>query len=404
MPFEPQPNTLKTPSTILDEATLASLPPLSRRLKKGLRFLILRAAIKDPSWEEIKSMSKSIKLFVVLSNRSVSDKLILLHGPNGSAKSSTVEALARGLHLYSQLEEGAVYTFNWIFPTDRSSTPQGGAEATSIGFGASRQENGSSAESYALLDESKISCKITSEFRDNPLYLLPLPQREELLRRWMAKSQNKDEADVHLPSHILMAGLSKKNQLIFENLLAAYNGDLSKTLRHVQVERFFYSKQYRVGVATVEPQLAIDAREQQLTMDKNLSNLPSILQNIRFHEASGPLVEANRGLLEYSDMLKRPVDAYKYLLSTVEKSSLTLPSSTAHLDIVFFATTNDKHFDAFKALPDFPSFRSRFELVTVPYLLRASLEEQIYCRDLDIIRNPRKLLPMFCRAWRAGLS
>jgi len=65
-------------------------------------------------------------------------------------------------------------------------------------------------------------------------------------------------------------------------------------------------------------------------------------------------------------MLKRPLEAYKYLLSTVEKGTLNLPSATANLDTVFFATTNEKHLDSFKTLPDFASFKSRFELVTVP--------------------------------------
>jgi len=159
-----------------------------------------------------------------------------------------------------------------------------------------------------------------------------------------------------------------------ENLLNAYEGDLSKMLRHVQVERFFYSKQYRVGISSIEPQMSIDARERQLTMDKNISNLPTILHNIRFHETEGELIEANRGLLEFSDLLKRPVETFKYLLSTVESAMVNLPTSTANLDIVFFGTTNEQHLDAFKSIPDFSSFRSRFELLTTPYLLKPKLE------------------------------
>ncbi|HTO96743.1 MAG TPA: serine protein kinase PrkA, partial [Myxococcales bacterium] len=46
-------------------------------------------------------------------------KLILLHGPNGSAKSSIVGALQRALEDYSRKDEGAVYRFNWIFPNER---------------------------------------------------------------------------------------------------------------------------------------------------------------------------------------------------------------------------------------------------------------------------------------------
>jgi serine protein kinase len=223
--------------------------------------------------------------------------------------------------------------------------------------------------------------------------LIPLATRNIWLKQWISHVNDINIEDVELPIHTSLPGLSKRNQLIFENLLSAYDGDIAKVLSHVQVERFYYSKQYRVGVGTVEPQMSIDAVERQLTMDRNIGNLPPVLHNISFHEASGPLVEANRGILEFSDMLKRPIEAFKYLLSTVEKGTLNLPSSTANLDIVFFATTNEKHLDAFKTIPDFASFRSRFELITAPYLLRPSLEEKIYKHDIKAISEAKPVAP-----------
>ncbi len=41
-------------------------------------------------------------------------KLILLHGPNGSAKSSFISCIMRAMEAYSALPEGAQYTFNWV--------------------------------------------------------------------------------------------------------------------------------------------------------------------------------------------------------------------------------------------------------------------------------------------------
>ncbi|RZA27239.1 MAG: hypothetical protein EOP10_00775, partial [Proteobacteria bacterium] len=323
-----------------------------------------------------------------------SNKLLMMHGPNGSAKTSIVESIAHAMQKYSETDDGAVYRFNWIFPTDKSLTAKAAGSHGPIGFvGESAGYSALKEESFAFLDEAKIASKIPSEYKENPVYLIPLPHRETLLRKWLAAEQGIAEADVEIPQNLMMAGLSKRNQLIFENLLAAYDGDLGKVLRHVQVERFYYSKQYRVGVSTVEPQMAIDAYEKQLTMDKNIANLPPVLHNISFHEAEGPLIEANRGILEFSDMLKRPIEAFKYLLSTVEKGTANLPSSTAPLDIVFFATTNEKHLDAFKTIPDFASFRSRFELLTAPYLLRPSLEAQIYDQDVKSLRKNKAIAP-----------
>jgi predicted Ser/Thr protein kinase len=47
------------------------------------------------------------------------NKLILLHGPNGSAKSSIVDALKRGMEIYSHRPEGAAYRLNWVFPSEK---------------------------------------------------------------------------------------------------------------------------------------------------------------------------------------------------------------------------------------------------------------------------------------------
>ena len=320
------------------------------------------------------------------------NKLVVLHGPNGSAKSSIIESLAYAMTRYSETDDGSAYRFNWIFPTDKSLSAKSMGISGPIGFTPEIAESADTS-SFAYLPENKIASKIHSEFKENPIFLLPMPERATWLRKWRAAELGVGPEEVELPPHILLPGLSKRNQLIFENLLAAYEGDLAKVLRHVQVERFYYSKQYRIGVGTVEPQMSIDAHEKQLTMDRNIANLPPVLHNINFHEVGGPLIEANRGLLEFSDMLKRPIEAYKYLLSTIEKSTLNLPSSTANLDIVFFATTNEKHLDAFKTIPDFASFKSRIELITAPYLLKASEEVQIYQSDIDAIDKEKPVCP-----------
>ncbi len=323
-----------------------------------------------------------------------SNKLVLLHGPNGTAKTSMIESIMRAMRVYSETDVGAIYKFNWIFPIDKSDQPRAYGESGPLGFGHTR---GSGSErflqSYANLDEHKIAAKVMSEFRENPIYLIPLEQRVTWLKEIIAKKNNTDPKDVELPPHLILSGLSKRNQEILQQLLNAYDGDYSLVYRHVQVERFFFSKQYRIGFSTVEPQMSIDAGEKQLTMDRSIANLPSVLHNISFHEAMGPLVEANRGVLEYSDLLKRPVEAFKYLLTTVEKGTINLSTSMTNLDTVFFATTNEKHLDAFKTMPDFASFRSRFELITAPYLLNARDEAQIYKSDMVILAQSKPIAP-----------
>ena len=50
------------------------------------------------------------------------NRLILVHGPNGSAKSTLVSCLANGAEHYSRLPEGELYRFRWIFPSRTTGT------------------------------------------------------------------------------------------------------------------------------------------------------------------------------------------------------------------------------------------------------------------------------------------
>ncbi|MFI5289451.1 MAG: serine protein kinase PrkA, partial [Polyangia bacterium] len=294
------------------------------------------------------------------------NKLVLLHGPNGSAKSTFVACLARALEHYSTLDEGALYRFNWIFPSQK--LQKGG-----IGFGGAYDGHGgtTAAGTFAYLDDDMIDAKLVDELRDNPLLLIPAKRRRELL-------DEKLPAGFVASDYIRFGDLGHKNKQIFEALLVAYKGDYLKVLRHVQVERFYLSRRYRMGAVTVEPQLAVDAQARQLTMDRSLQALPPALQSLSLFQYSGELVDANRGLIEYSDLLKRPLEAYKYLLGTVEEAKVGVDNTILFLDTFFIGSSNESHLAVFKEVPEFQSFKGRIELVRMPYLLDYKEEQHIY--------------------------
>lgn len=293
------------------------------------------------------------------------NKLILLHGPNGSAKSTFVSCLARALEYYSTLDEGALYRFHWIFPSQKAA--HGG-----IGFGG--QGGGyDHGDTYAYLTDEQIDAKLTDELRDHPLFLIPARRRREILRERLGGRE-----DFVLSDYILYGELGHKNRQIYEALLAKYRGDYLKVLRHVQVERFYIQRRYREGFVTIEPQLHVDARARQVSIDRSLTALPAVLQSVSLREYGGELVDANRGLIEYSDLLKRPLETYKYLLGTVEQARVPVDDAILHLDLVFIASSNESHLAVFKEIPEFQSFKGRFELVRVPYLLDYRVEQKIY--------------------------
>lgn len=346
---------------------------------RGPRGEVTRFNLFDCSWDGGKDCLRGQEevqgsIYRLVSNfarEGRTNRLILLHGPNGSAKSTVVACIERAMEHYSHLEEGALYRFNWVFPVQNVS--KGG-----IGFGG--RDGVADAESYAYLDEDLIEAKISDELRDHPLLLLPRDKRRELLTTHLAS----EIAGGFRPARTLVDGdLSHRNRQIFEALLAAYHGDFGRVLRHVQVERFFISRRYRQSVATVEPQIAADVRTRQLSVDRSLASLPSALQTVSLFEMQGELVDANRGMLDFEDLLKRPFESWKYLLGVVENGTTSLDFGTLEVDTVFFATSNESFLAAFKEVPEFQSFKGRMELVRAPYLLDVRVEKQIYDEHVE---------------------
>ncbi|MGE4234053.1 MAG: serine protein kinase PrkA [Bacteriovoracia bacterium] len=309
------------------------------------------------------------------SKEGVNNKLILLHGPNGSAKSSLVQCLIRGMENYSELPQGALYRFNWIFPVDRITKG-------TLGLGAGYTGTKTTLDTFAMLNDEDVAAKIRCDLKDHPLLLIPKTARADFLPKSGSTSD-----------YLVSGSPCYKCKQIFDSLLTAYKGDLKKVLMHVQVERFYISKRYRSGVVTIEPQMHVDAHSRQVTMDQSLAHLPASLQSLSLHELSGDLVDGNRGLVEYADLLKRPVDTFKYLLTACESGSVNIGSSIAYLDSVLIGSTNELQMDAFKEFPDFMSFKARIELIRVPYLLEVSEEKKIYDITIDKISGSKHVAP-----------
>src|SRR3954451_8475249 len=162
---------------------------------------------------------------------------------------------------------------------------------------------------------------------------------------------------------------------------------------HIQVERMYFARRYRKGLVTIEPQMHVDAQYHQLTYNKSIGSLPASLQSLNLFSLTGDLVDGNRGIVEYSDLLKRPVDTFKYLLSACETGAVNVGNSIAYLDTVMIGSTNEVQLDAFKEFPDFTSFKARIELIRVPYLLSAQDESQIYAPQLEQIRIQKHVAP-----------
>jgi predicted Ser/Thr protein kinase len=307
------------------------------------------------------------------------NRLLLLHGPNGSAKSTFVACLMRGLEAYSDTDDGALYRFSWIFPRAR--------EGGGIGFTTESDELGQ-AESFAHMPEDRIIAKLQSSVREHPLLLLPRDVRQQLI----AGAYEAAELSEAAPDWVWTGQLGRKNQQIFQALLTAYRGDLERVLAHIQVERFYISRRYRVGAVTIGPQMSVDASERQITAGRSIESLPASLSALTLFEPYGELVDASGGIVEFSDLLKRPLEAWKYLLLAIENGEVSLQMSNLPINAVMVASSNELHLSAFRQHPEYNSFRGRIVRIRMSYLLDVQREREIY--DGQIIPQiPKHVAP-----------
>ncbi len=301
------------------------------------------------------------------------NRLIVIHGPNGSAKSTLVKSLFNGLDYYSRLPEGAIYRYRWVFPTRKTGSG-------TIGFGARlRRDN---IESFAHLEDDQIDSTLECEVRDHPLLLLPSDMRMAIIEDALAKAGKKE---FQVPDHFVEPSLCHRCKQVAEALTRTHVGDIRKMLAHVQVEKWEMSRRYRRGIMLVGPQMSSDASQRQITSDRSLGALPTDLQNMTLFETYGPLVDGSGGIVEFEDMLKRPLDAFKYLLGTIESGEVSLGQAILKSNCVLIATTNDDMLEAFRDHHEYPSFRDRLNTIPVPYITQISTERQIY--ELQLVPN-----------------
>ncbi|MCG3133132.1 MAG: hypothetical protein HMLKMBBP_00225 [Planctomycetes bacterium] len=293
------------------------------------------------------------------------DRMIVLSGPNGSGKSSLIELLQRGLEEYSHAPEGAAYALRWIFPKEHP-------EGASLGFGGKRRADGDG--SFASLPPDEIAGRLVCEMRDNPLFVIPDSEREAMLAAALARNPARRAESYRA---FLTGNLCPKCKTVYEGLLASAQGDWRQVVRHVQAERVFVSRRFRVGAVVVQPQGTVDAALQPIA-GGGAQGLPRFLSGTPLFEVIGDLPDANRGLLEFSDFLKRSLELGKYLLQTTERGFVTVGNQLLEIDAVFMATVNERHLEAFRQSPEFASFQGRMHFVRVPYLREFGKELRIY--------------------------
>lgn len=223
-------------------------------------------------------------------------RVILLHGPVGSAKSTICRMLKKGLEAYSRSDAGALYTFEWV------------------------DEKG---ELDGLLGKSVRH--FVSPMHEEPLLLFP-----EELRAQVCDEINRGQDGEY---RIKIEGeLSPPSRYIFKNLMDRYNGDLMRVLGHIRVKRLFLSEADRIGIGTFQPKDEKNQDSTELTGDINYRKIAEYGSDSdpRAFNFDGEFNVANRGMIEFVEVLKLDV-AFLYDLLGASQEHRVKPKKFAQI-------------------------------------------------------------------------
>ncbi len=273
-------------------------------------------------------------------------RVLLLHGPVGSAKSTIVRLLKRGLERYSRTEEGALYTYYWKLPV-------------------------------FLRSEADQSDRLDCPMHEEPLHLIPREIREDVF------SQLTEGKDYKIPD---TGDLCPLCRFIFNKLNIHYGGDWEKVIQHVVVRRLVLSEEDRVGIGTFQPKDEKNQDSTELTGDINYRKLAEYGTDSdpRAFSFDGEFNIANRGIIEFIEMLKLDVAFLYDLLGASQEHQIKpkkFPATT--IDEVIIGHTNAPEFKRLANNEYMEALRDRTVRIDIPYITRVSDEVKIYQKDFN---------------------
>lgn len=302
------------------------------------------------------------------------DRAIAFFGPHGSGKSMIPKTIMEGLENFSKQDEGALWTYAFVFPDGQRVNPQSPEEAQKWMKTVSQQAT--------LHEPEKIAAQLMANLNLNPIFILPPKQRIAFIQK--LKQEQKLEPDFNV-DYYLKSNLEGYGQKILNQLHRLYENDpkhFSKALEHVQVERFHLSGQEFRGLVEVPAARNPDAVLRE-TPASGSRNLPAIVQNIGNRTLDGLMPKAHRGIF-YLDDFGRSGAPQDHLLMPVETGEVTLqeayggPGITKEkLDFIPMLSVNPEVIERARQNGTFEALEQRMLFVPVPWERRYQVEKQI---------------------------
>jgi len=280
----------------------------------------------------------------------IEKRVLLLHGPVGSSKSTIARLLKKGLERYSAQDEGALYSVGWV---DLE-------QPTSVHW-----------------------CPMNEE----PLHLIPTRFRTDV-----AASLNQGRVQGEMQAKI-KGELCPFCRYVYNERLKHYNGDWTRVVQDVRVKRLILSEKDRIGIGTFQPKDEKNQDSTELTGDINYRKIAEYGSDSdpRAFNFDGEFNIANRGIVEFVEVLKLDV-AFLYDLLGASQEHKVKPKKFAQTDIdeVILGHTNEPEYRRLQNNEFMEALRDRTVKIDVPYVTTLANEIHIYEKDYNKEKVPGK--------------
>ncbi|USB32428.1 PrkA family serine protein kinase [Paenibacillus sp. YPG26] len=159
--------------------------------------------------------------------------------------------------------------------------------------------------------------------------------------------------------------------------------EYDNNIEHVRVTRLEISEDARVGIGTFSPS---DPKSQDIADLTGSIDFSTITEygsesDPRAYRFDGELNKANRGLMEFQEMLKCDEKFLWNLLSLTQEGNFKAGRfALISADELIVAHTNETEYKAFIANKKNEALQSRMIVMPIPYNLKVSQEEKIYSK------------------------
>ncbi|KAB7704891.1 protein prkA [Bacillus aerolatus] len=239
-------------------------------------------------------------------------------------------------------------------------------------------------EAYSRTDRGAVYAIKGCPMHEDPLHLIPAHLRADFYQEYGIRIEG---------------NLSPLNTM---RLQEEFGGRIEDVL----VERIFFSEDKRVGIGTFSPS---DPKSQDIADLTGSIDFSTIAEygsesDPRAYRFDGELNKANRGLMEFQEMLKCDEKFLWHLLSLTQEGNFKAGRfALISADELIVAHTNETEYRSFISNKKNEALHSRIIVMPIPYNLKLSEEEKIYEKmiresdvsDVHIAPHTLKVAAMF---------